>query len=227
MRVPQMPALPSLVAGPQGLASSAAARLLEPEQRSPRPGRLPCSVSSARSRRTLPRPWEGPASASAGSMALCWLTWNPALSSVPAIWCPPFADLPQGDSQEGLSWEHRRRPRGAEGPGPCRPGARGTFGTSAVLGVRREEGPCAAGDRVLTMWLGTAALMTSCYLDAFFWRRGWHSRGPPVPRHTRHAGGFAGSWLGKPWADDSLHSVLRNSPCLSSEEVYVGDTILY
>lgn len=153
--------------------------MLEPEQWSPRPGRLSCFVFSADSWRVLLRPCEGPASASAGSMAPCRLAWNFALCLVPAVWHPPSTDLPQGDSQEGLFWEHRGRPGGAGGPGPCCLGARGTFGTRVGPGWPNGGSSLSCRGRLLSMWPGTAALMTSCGLDTFFWSCGWHFPRPP------------------------------------------------
>lgn len=158
-----LPASPCPAASPGSAA--AAARRLEIERRSLSPRRLSCLVFSADSWRIFLRLRGGPASASAGP-------WPCAGSPGTSLLCPPVTDLLCRDSQEGLLWEHRGRPGGAGGPGPCCLGGRGSWHCRRVhqhyggSGVRRDPLCCRGG--LLTMWPGTAALGTSDYLDAAF-----------------------------------------------------------
>lgn len=63
-----------------------------------------------------------------------------------------------------------------QGPAAPEPGA-----PSAVAWSWVSEGgrTLYCRGQVLTVWLGTAALMTSCYLDAFFWSCAPHSTRSP------------------------------------------------
>lgn len=58
--------------------------------------------------------------------------------------------------------------------------------------------PQRVGGKVLTLWPGVAALVTSCIWMFFFLElRVGTFRGPPVPRCTQHSGALCGSRGGR------------------------------
>lgn len=84
---------------------------------------------------------------------------------------------------------------------PGRPGQLAPSLSPLALGwpwVSEGRSLCCRG-RVLTTWPRSAALMTSCYLDAFFWSCGWHFARPRLcPGRPVTQGALHGSWSGKP-----------------------------
>lgn len=146
--------------------------------------------------RVFPGPREGPASASAGHVALSWLSWNSALTLVsPAIQlsssCRPFSEgfsgktPPGAQGEAGRGWGSRvlwpisTRPHSATSSIQRR-GGPGVLGGGACA----TEGAEARGSRGPATCPRTAAWVTGCFLLEP-WRAPSQAH---LPRCAQHSG---------------------------------------